>query len=198
VGASNGATSGRKHADSEHLDKLIPAVADGDFNAFERVFAALHYRVYNAALVLIRDPAQAEEIAQDVFTEIWQHAARFDPARSSAVSWVLMITRSRAIDRVRSVTAGARRERETATADVPWDQTSEGADDESDREQLRQGLDQLSGEQREAVMLAFYAGYTQAEIALVLGIPAGTVKSRMRSALAKLRVWMRQPDDAMR
>jgi RNA polymerase sigma-70 factor (ECF subfamily) len=191
VGVSDGATSGRKRVDSEDLDQLIPAVADGDLNAFEQVFSVLYYRVYSAALVLIRDPAQAEEIAQDVFTEIWTRAARYDPARSSAVAWVLMITRSRAIDRVRAVTAGARRERQTATTDVPWDQASETSDDESDREQLRQGLGKLTGAQREVIMLAFYAGYTHSEIASVLGIPAGTVKSRIRAALALLRAWMR-------
>jgi RNA polymerase sigma-70 factor (ECF subfamily) len=196
VEASDEATSRRKRADSEELDKLVRAVADGDFNAFEHVFSALHYRVYSAALLLIRDPAQAEEITQDVFTEIWQHADRYDPAKSSAAAWALMITRGRAIDRVRSVTAGARRERETATADVPWDQASETSDDESDREQLREGLGELTDAQREVIMLAFYAGYTHAEIAARLDIPAGTVKSRIRSALTRLRDWMQQPDQA--
>jgi len=190
VGQSDGAASGREHSDAEYLDKLIPAMADGDYGAFDRVFAALRYRVYRAALVLIRDPSQAEEVAQDVFTEIWQNAVRYDPGKSSAVAWDLMITRRRAIDRVRSVTAGARRERQTATAEVAWDQVSELAEDESDREQLRLGLDVLTGAQREVIMLAFYAGYSHSEIAVVLGIPVGTVKSRIRSALTRLRGWM--------
>ena len=187
---SDGAASGRERVDTEYLDKLIPALADGDFGAFDRVFALLRYRVYGAALALIHDPFQAEEVAQEVFTEIWQNAVRYDPAKSSAAAWVLMITRRRAIDRVRSVSAGTRRERQTATADVSWDEASETADDESDREQLRQGLDELTGAQREVIMLAFYAGYSHSEIALLLNIPVGTVKSRIRSALIRLRNWM--------
>lgn len=191
MGVSDGATSGPERLDAGHLDKLMPAVAEGDYSAFELVFTALFFRVYRAALVLIRDPSQAEEIAQDVFTEIWQHAARYDPAKSSVVAWVLMITRGRAIDRVRSVTAGARRERQTAFEAVPWDEVSETADDASDREQLREALVTLNGAQREVVMLSFYAGYSHSEIAVVLDIPVGTVKSRLRSALARLRDWMR-------
>jgi RNA polymerase sigma-70 factor, ECF subfamily len=188
---SNAAASAPERLDAGYLDKLMPAVADGDYAAFEVVFAELSFRVYRAALVLIRDPAQAEEVAQDVFIEIWQHAARYDPAKSSVVAWVLMITRSRAIDRVRSVTAGTRRERETAFDAVPWDEVSETADDASDREQLRAGLGTLNGAQREVILLAFYAGYSHSEIAVVLDIPVGTVKSRLRSALARLRDWMR-------
>jgi len=191
MGVSDGATSGPERLDAGYLDKLMPAVADGDYSAFELVFTTLSFRVYRAALALIRDPSQAEEIAQDVFTEIWQHAYRYDPAKSSVVGWVMMITRGRAIDRVRSVTAGARRERQTAFEAVPWDEVSETADEASDREQLREALVTLNGAQREVVMLSFYAGYSHAEIAVVLDIPVGTVKSRLRAALARLRTWMR-------
>ncbi|HEY0933909.1 MAG TPA: sigma-70 family RNA polymerase sigma factor [Trebonia sp.] len=189
--ASDGAASGLERVDPGHLDKLIPAVADGDYDAFDYVFTALRHRVYSAALAVIRDPSQAEEITQDVFAEIWQNAGRYDPAKSSAAAWVLMIARRRTIDRIRSVTAGVRREQQTATADVPWDEASERADDESDLEQLRLGLDKLPGAQRQVIMLAFYAGYSHTEIALMLDIPVGTVKSRIRSALARLRGWMR-------
>jgi RNA polymerase sigma-70 factor (ECF subfamily) len=173
------------------LDALIGAVARGENGAFERVFQELSAPAYGIALAVLADRAQAEEVAQDVLAEIWQTAGRYDPAKGSALGWALMIARRRAIDRLRSITAGSRRERSDNAATGGWDQVDEAVQEIHDREQLRRGLADLPGLQREAVMLAFFDGHTYAEVAVILGIPAGTAKTRIRSALASLRQHMR-------
>ncbi len=173
--------------DPQYLNKLIAAVARREERAFDQVFAQLNDPVYRLALALVRDAAQAEEIAQEVMAEIWRLAGRFDPGKSSAMAWALMIARRRAIDRVRSVTAGASREWRNADVAVPWDQVSEAVEDGLDREKLRRNLDDLSDPQRQAVRLVFGDGHTIAEAALILDIPAGTVKSRIRAAVINLR-----------
>jgi RNA polymerase sigma-70 factor (ECF subfamily) len=187
VSEDDGSAAGSVPDDPEHLNKLIGAVARRELGAFEQVFTELTSPVYRLALAVVRDPAQAEEIAQEVLAEIWRTAGRFDPAKSSAVAWSLMITRRRAIDRVRSIATDADRERRTATAAVSWDQVSETVQDGLDREQVRQSLGALSDPQRQAILLVFDAGYSFAEAALILEVPIGTVKSRVRAAKINLR-----------
>lgn len=181
IAASSGAD------DPEYLNKLIAAAARREDQAFERVFRHLSDPVHRLALTIIGDVAQAEEIAQEVLTEIWRTAGRFDPGKSDAMPWALMIARRRAIDRVRAVTADARREQRTAEFAVPWDQVSEAVQDGIDREELRRNLDGLNDPQRQAVRLVFIDGHTVAKAALILDIPPGTVKSRIRAALINLR-----------
>ena len=177
--------------DPEYLNKLIGAVARGEDRAFDQVFAQLNGPVHRLALTLVRDPAQAEEITQEVLAEIWRLAGRFDPGQGNAMAWALMIARRRAIDRVRSAAADARREQRTAEFAVPWDQVSEAVEDGLDRETLRRSLDGLNDPQRRAITLVFVDGHTVAEAALILDIPPGTVKSRIRAALINLRRGMR-------
>jgi RNA polymerase sigma-70 factor (ECF subfamily) len=173
--------------DLENLNQLIAAVARRERGAFEQVFAELTSPVYRLALTVLRDPAQAEEVAQEVLIEIWRTAGRFDSGKSSAVAWSLMITRRRAIDRIRSIATDADRERRTATTAVSWDQVSETVEDGLDREQVRQSLNALSDPQRQAILLVVDAGYSFAETALILDVPIGTVKSRVRAAKINLR-----------
>ena len=177
--------------DPEYLNKLIAAVARGEERAFDQVYVQLNGPVYRLALALVRDPAQAEEIAQDVLAEVWRLAGRFDPAQGSAMTWALMIARRRTIDRVRSVTADASRERRIAAVSVAWDQVSEAVEDGLDREDLRRNLGRLSDQQRQAIVAVFNEGHTIAEAAQILNIPAGTVKSRIRAAVTSLRRSMR-------
>jgi RNA polymerase sigma-70 factor (ECF subfamily) len=183
----DGTAAGSARRDPDYLEKLIAAVARREDRAFEQVFTQLTDPVYRLALAVVRDPAQAEDVAQEVLTEIWRTAGRFDPGKSSAMAWALMITRRRAIDRIRSITAGASRERRAAAAAVPWDQVSEAVEDGLDRERLRRNLDGLSDPQRQAIMLMFDDGYTFTEAALILDVPVGTVKSRIRAAVINLR-----------
>jgi RNA polymerase sigma-70 factor (ECF subfamily) len=177
--------------DTDLLDKLIVTVARGESGAFDALFRYLSGPVYRTALTVLRDPAHAEEVTQEVLIEIWRTAGRFDPDRGSAAAWALTIARRRAIDRVRSTTADTDRERRNVGALVSWDQVSETVEDILDRERLTSSMDRLSDPQREAIMLAYYGGHTHNEIAGILGVAVGTVKSRIRIGLAKLRDSMR-------
>jgi RNA polymerase sigma-70 factor (ECF subfamily) len=176
---------------TDRLDKLVAAVARGERSAFDQLFGLLCDPVYAMALSILRDQAQAEEVAQDVLTEIWRTAGRHDPRKASVHVWAMMITRRRAIDRIRSVTASTRQERQSAYSPVSRDLVSEAAEELSDREQLGRALDSLTGPQRQVIELAFYHGHSHGQIAAMLGIPTGTVKSRIRAALAMLRCRMR-------
>jgi len=191
VSGNDGQAGASDPRDPEYLNKLIAAVARGEDRAFDQVFVQLNGPVYRLALALVRDAAQAEEITQEVLAEIWRLAGRFDPGQSNAMAWALMIARRRSIDRVRSVTADASRERRIAALSVAWDQVSEAVEDGLDRENLRRNLGRLSDPQRQAIVAVFDEGHTIAEAALILNIPAGTVKSRIRAAVTNLRRSMR-------
>jgi RNA polymerase sigma-70 factor (ECF subfamily) len=174
----------------DRLDPVIAAVARGDHDAFELVYEQLSGPVYGVILAVLRDPAQAEEVAQEVFLEMWRLAFRYDPGKGSATQWALTIARHRAIDRVRSAAASSARELRTAAA-PPAAQVRDIAADTADLALLRQCLSSLSHLQREAIMLAFYGEHTYAEAAEILGVPLGTLKNRIRDGLARLRHCMR-------
>ena len=187
--------NGSRPACLPQLDALVMAVGCGKASAFDALYRELAGPVYRTVLAVIRDQAQAEEVTQEVLLEIWQAAARFDPARGTGEAWALTIARRRAIDRVRAVVAGTARERHQGELGVPrareaWDQVSEAVQEILDREQLSYSLQKLTGPQRQVIMLAFYGGHTYAEVAVILGIAVGTVKSRARAGLAALRQTM--------
>ena len=140
-------------------------------------------------LAVVRDPAIAEEVTQEVYVETWRLATRFDAERGSATSWVATIARRRAIDRVRSVEASRRRDDDAAKGDVaaPFDEVSEAVSDDLERQSVRRALDALTDTQREAVQLAYFDGLTYRQVATTLGIPEGTAKTRIRDGLSRLR-----------
>jgi RNA polymerase sigma-70 factor (ECF subfamily) len=181
----------------DDLDRLLGAVARGEHGAFDLVYEQLSGPVYSVIRTVVRDPGQAEEVAQEVLLEIWRTSVRYDPGKGSAAAWALTIARRRAIDRVRSSAAASERERRTVLAAAPWDHVGDAVAEAAGRERLRRCLDGLTDLQREAIMLAFYSGHTYAEVASILGIPAGTAKARIRDALIKLRDSM-QPGPAAR
>ena len=169
------------------LDMLLGAVARGEFGAFDLVYERLREPIHGQVFAVLRDPAQSEEVTQEVLLELWRTAVRYDPDRGSAATWALTIARRRAIDRVRRSAAAAARDQQAAVSGAAWDHLHEAAEDAADRERLLRCLDQLSVLQREAITLAFYGGHTYSEVAGILGVPLGTVKARIRDALIKLR-----------
>ncbi|KAB1911353.1 ECF RNA polymerase sigma factor SigK [Micromonospora sp. AMSO31t] len=170
-------------------DALLRAVARGDEAAFERLYAIVAPRVHGLARRVLRDPAQAEEVAQEVLVEVWRTAARFDPARGSATAWIFTIAHRRAVDRVRAEQAGAERARKVAAGagETPYDEVAEEAAARWERQQVRHCLDALTAVQREAITLAYYGGHSYREVAGLLDTALPTVKTRMRDGLIRLR-----------
>ena len=136
---------------------------------------------------ILRNPAQSEEVMQEVLLEVWRTAARFDPAAGSAAAWISMLAHRRAVDRVRSEQRAAQREVRSATAEVGYDQVAEEVEASLDRERVRRCLDGLTELQRESLTLAYYGGYSYREVAQLLDVAVGTVKTRMRDGLIRLR-----------
>lgn len=169
------------------LDALIVTLGRGEAGSFDLLFRYFSRPVYRTVMAVIRDPAQAEEVAQEVFIEVLRAAGQFDPDRGTAEGWVMTIARRRAVDRVRSAVADASRDRHHIEVQVPWDQVSETVQEILERERLRCSLDELTDPQRQAILLAYYGDHSYTEVAGILGVAVGTVKSRIRSGLAKLR-----------
>ncbi len=171
------------------LEDLLLQVARGDDAAFERVYDRLSGPVFGLVRRVVRDRAQAEEVAQEVMVEVWRTAARFDPARGTALSWVLTMAHRRAVDRVRSAQASSAREERAARmgGDVAYDQVAEAVTTRLEGERVRRCLDGLTELQRQAVTMAYYGGYSYPEVAGLLRVPLGTIKTRMRDGLVRLR-----------
>jgi RNA polymerase sigma-70 factor (ECF subfamily) len=169
------------------LAGLLRQVARGDGDAFDAFYDQVAATVFGVVRRVIRDPAQSEEVTQDVMLEVWRNAAKFDSGRGSATAWVTTLAHRRAVDRVRSVQKEADRERRVAVAVIPYDEVAEAVETSLERERVRRCLGSLTELQRESVTLAYYGGYTYAQVASLLGVPDGTIKTRMRDALIRLR-----------
>lgn len=172
-------------------DELMALVLRREEQALGAIYDRYGRLVYAVALRITGDRQTAEEVVQDVFQNIWQSAAGFQAGVGSFTSWLLGITRHRAIDATRSRRERARSREQELTTDLPTFGGESGPEDEVARrllrDQVRTALGALPVNQRQAIELAYYAGLTRVEIAETLGEPIGTVKTRLRLGLLKLR-----------
>ncbi|MFF7338442.1 sigma-70 family RNA polymerase sigma factor [Streptomyces sp. NPDC008163] len=171
------------------LQELMGRVARGDQDAFAQVYDAVSGPVLGLVRGVLRDPAQSEEVAQEVLVEVWRTASRFQAARGSAMNWVLTLAHRRAVDRVRSAQASAAREHKAALLErtPAFDEVTEQVETRLEREQVRRCMRTLSELQRESVTLAYYRGLTYREVAELLAVPLGTIKTRLRDGLIRMR-----------
>jgi RNA polymerase sigma-70 factor (ECF subfamily) len=171
--------------------ECLGQIAVGDTEALARLYDESVSMLYGLAFRILGNPEDAEEAIVDVFEQVWQKAKTFNPERGSVWRWLSMITRSRALDRLRA--ASAQRKHEHATlADIGDVTTRDPWPDEASmfRQQqsiVREALSGLPREQREALELAYFSGLSHKEIAVALSLPLGTIKSRIRMAMEKLR-----------
>lgn len=171
------------------LDVLLGRVARGDEAAFEQTYDQVAASVYGLVRRVVRDPAQSEEVVQEVLVEVWRTASRFEPAKGSAMAWIMTMAHRRAVDRVRSEQAASDRWAKVAHSEqmTAYDEVAEDVEVRLDRERVRRCLGTLTDLQRQSVALAYYEGHTYREVAELLTVPLGTVKTRMRDGMIRLR-----------
>jgi RNA polymerase sigma factor (sigma-70 family) len=176
-------------------DDLLAACAEGDEQALGSLYDRFGTVAYRLALRVVRDAALAEDAVQEAFLAVWRQAASFDRSRGRPSTWILTLVHRRAVDLVRSQVRFNALPDQLETM-APQAVVAEGADDDvalrETRREVQAALATLSRAEREVLDLAYWRGLTQSEIATALGIPAGTVKSRTFSALARLRETMSQ------
>lgn len=167
---------------------LLRAIARRDEAALASLYDRYRLILFGLLLRIVNSREEAEDVLQEVFVQVWRRAADFDERRGKPFTWLVTLARSRAIDRLRQI--GARARLAVAAAQEAPPEASDAAQDASRSEQkeiVAEALLRLPEEQRQALLLAYFEGLTQSEIAARLGTPLGTVKTRMRSGLIKLR-----------
>ncbi|WP_104091748.1 ECF RNA polymerase sigma factor SigK [Arthrobacter sp. GMC3] len=170
-------------------EDLIRLVALGDEAAFEELYDAVAPRVFGLVRRVVRDPSQSQEVTQEVFVDIWQQAARFDADRGRAMSWILVIAHRRAVDRVRASQASTDRDMRQGIKEYQesYDDVADTVETAMESARVHKAMETLTEPQREAISLAYYGGYTHQEVAELLKIPVGTVKTRIRDGMIRLR-----------
>lgn len=176
--------------DDDSDEGLLVRTAQGDQQAFATLYDRFAPRVFGLVRKVVRDPGLSQDTMQDVMTELWRTAPRFDPNRGNAVSWILTLAHRRAVDTVRREQA-ARDRADTVgrqeDAQRPFDDVSEAVTMADEHGQIRKALDALTDLQRQAIELAYFDGMTYREVAEKLDVPLGTIKTRMRDGMIRLR-----------
>jgi RNA polymerase sigma-70 factor (ECF subfamily) len=170
-------------------DQLLALVAQGDQTAFAQLYDQMAPRVLGLVRRLLRDHAQSEEVTQEIFLEIWQNATRYDSSKGGASTWIMTMSHRRAVDRVRA--SQSSRDRDTKIGirdyDAEYDNVSETVQTRIEHERVEKAMQRLTELQRQAVSLAYYGGYSHSEVATLLSVPIGTVKTRLRDGMIRLR-----------
>lgn len=169
------------------VDDLMRRASRGDSQAFEALYDELSPAVYGLARRVVRDPARAEDVTQEVFLDVWRKATRFDVERGKAKTWVMTIAHRRAVDAVRRSEAQKRQDHQGAHDEVSHDEPGEALIAAEEHTAVRDCLETLTDLQLESVRLAYFNGYTYGEVATLLDKPLPTIKTRMRDGLIRLR-----------
>jgi RNA polymerase sigma-70 factor (ECF subfamily) len=178
---------------SHELDALLRQVARGDANAFAAVYDLTKSRVFGLVVRVLRDAGYSEETTQEIYLEVWRTAPEYDPAKGSALAWLMTMAHRRAVDRVRAEQAGSRRESRYGAASVEpvsaaaQDPVADSAIAGDERRRVAECLDALTDAQRQCIELAYYEGLTYSEVSQRLAANLSTIKSRIRDALRGLR-----------
>ncbi len=174
--------------DCDPLAALLTRCGRGDQPAFAALYDELAPYVYGVVLRVVRDRSQAEEVTQEVFVELWRIAARFDGEKGSVKAWASTVARRRAVDRVRSEQSARNRlDNESQKRVAETDTVVESVEATFDQARVRRALTQLTSTQREAVELAYFGAHTYREVAALLNVAEGTIKSRIRDGMIRLR-----------
>jgi RNA polymerase sigma-70 factor (ECF subfamily) len=170
-------------------EELLGRVAKGDQAAFGELYDQVAPRVLGLVKRLLVDHAQSEEVTQEIFLEIWQTASRYEPARGGALSWIMTMAHRRAVDRIRASQAGRDRDSRIGIRDlaVEYDHVAETVEIRIEHERVEKAMLRLTQLQRQAVSLAYFGGYSHSEVAELLHVPLGTVKTRLRDGMIRLR-----------
>lgn len=170
-------------------EDLLERVAEGDRLAFAQLYDQTAPRVLGLVKRLLKDHSQSEEVTQEVFLEIWQMATRFDRTKGGAASWMLTMAHRRAVDRVRASQSSRDRDTKIGIRDfeTEYDSVTEQVEIRIEHERVERALGRLTELQRQAVTLAYYGGYTHSEVSTMLHVPIGTVKTRLRDGMIRLR-----------
>ncbi len=173
---------------SDPLGTLLSRAGRGDQSAFAELYDQLAPLLYGVVLKVVRDPSQSEEVTQEAFIELWKLAPRYDPSRGSVRSWAATLAHRRAIDRVRSEQASRdRTEREAHKRPIQSSDVAEQVVANIDGTRVRRALERLTEMQRQAVELAYFGGHSYREVALLLDVAEGTIKTRIRDGMIRLR-----------
>jgi RNA polymerase sigma-70 factor (ECF subfamily) len=182
-------TASGREVEAAHLAELMTLCSRGHEDAFAELYDLTSQRVYGIVLRVLRSPDHAAEVTQEVYMEVWRQSARYSPDKGSVIAWMTTMAHRRAVDRVRSVSSEVARDERYAVhgGEREIDQVWDGVEQRLDIERVRKGMASLTPIQREALTLAYFGGYTQSQVAQLLKLPLGTVKTRIRDGLIGLR-----------
>ena len=171
------------------LQQLLARVAVGDKVAFGDLYDEVAPRVFGLVKRLLVDHSQSEEVTQEIFLEVWQSASRFDPNKGGATTWILTMAHRRAVDRVRASQSSRDRDVKIGIRnhETDYDNVSSTVETRVEHEKVEKAMGRLTELQRQAIQLSYYGGYSNSEVAEILSVPTGTVKTRIRDGMIRLR-----------